>query len=96
MTAPFGLDQTPAYFRELINKVLKDLPFAIAYLDDIIIYSETAEDHLDHPQQVFHKLWNTELSMKLSKCHFFAKEIHYLGHILGTTGIGPTIKNGSY
>ena len=72
-----------------MNKVLKDLPFAIAYLDNIIIYSETAEEYLDHLQQVFHKLCNAELSMTLSKCHFFAKEIQYLGHVLSTTGIKP-------
>ena len=85
MKVHFGLSQAPEYFQELINKVLKDLPFAIAYLDDII-YSKT-EEHLDHLEQVFHKLHNAELSMKLSKCHFFAKEIQYLGHILNTTGI---------
>ena len=79
-----------------MNKVLKDLPFAIAYLDDIIIYSKTAEDHLDHLQQIFHILWSAKLSMKLSKCHFFAKEIQYLGCILSTRGIKPTIETGSY
>ena len=40
--------QAPAYFQELMNKVLKDLPFTIAYLDDIIIYSKTTEEHLGH------------------------------------------------
>ena len=63
------------YFQELMNKVLKDLPFTIAYLDDIIINSKTAEEHLNHLQWVFHKLYNAELSMKLSKCQFFAKEV---------------------
>ena len=53
LKVPFGLAQAPAYFQELMNKVLKDLPFAIAYLDDIIIYSKTAEEHLDHLQQAF-------------------------------------------
>ena len=48
LKVPFGLVQTPANFQELVNKVLKDLPFALAYLDDIIIYSKTAEEHLDH------------------------------------------------
>ena len=60
-----------------MNKVLKDLPFAIAYLDGFIIYSKSAKEHLDHLQQAFHKLCNAELTMKLSKCHFFAKEIQY-------------------
>ena len=72
-----------------MNKVLKDLPFTIAYLDDIIIYGKSAEYYLDHLQQVFHKLQNAKLSMELSKCHFFTKEIQYLGHILSTTGIKP-------
>ena len=67
--------------------VLKDFPFVIAYLDDIIIFSRMVEEHLDHIRQVFKKLWNTHLSMKLSKCHFFAKVIQYLGQILSTTGI---------
>ena len=55
--------QAPAYFQELMNKVLNYLPFAIAYLDDIIIYSKTAEEYLDHLQQVFNKLCDVELSM---------------------------------
>ena len=86
---PFGLAQAPAYFQELMTAVLKDLPFAMAYLDDIIIYSSTPEEHLQHIKTVFEKLCHAKLSMKLSKCHFFAKEIQYLGHILGAEGIRP-------
>ena len=86
---PFGLAQAPAYFQELMTGVLKDLPFAMNYLDDIIIYSSTPEEHLEHIRTVFEKLRDAKLSMKLSKCHFFAKEIQYLGHILGKEGIKP-------
>ena len=86
---PFGLAQAPAYFQELMTGVLKDLPFAMAYLDDIIIYSSTPEEHLQHIKTVFEKLRHVKLSMKLSKCHFFAKEIQYLGHILDMEGIRP-------
>ena len=86
---PFGLAQAPAYFQELMTGVLKDLTFAMAYLDDIIIYSSTPEEHLQHIKKVFKKLCHAKLSMKLSKCHFFAKEIQYLGHILGMEGIRP-------
>ena len=64
LKVPFGLVQAPVYFQELMNKVLKDLPFAIAYLDDIIMYSKIAEEHLDHLQQGFHSA-DAELSMKL-------------------------------
>ena len=69
--------------------VLKDFSFAITYLDDIIIFSRTAEEHLHHIRQVFKKLFTAHLSMKLSKCHFFAKEIQFLGYILSTMGIRP-------
>ena len=89
LKVPFWLAQAPAYFQELMNKVLKDLPFAIAYLDDIIICSKTAKEHLNHLQQVFHKFHDAELTMKLSKCHFFTKEIQYLGHMLSRTGVKP-------
>ena len=86
---PFGLAQAPAYFQELMARILKDFNFAIAYLDDIIIFSRTAEEHLDHMKQVFDKLRSAQLSMKLRKCYFFTKEIQYLGHILSTKGIRP-------
>ena len=69
--------------------ILKDFPFAIAYLDDIIIFSKTPQEHLSHIRLVFEKLKATNLSMKKSKCNFFSKEIKYLGHILSATDIRP-------
>ena len=86
---PFGLAQAPVYFQELMTGILKDFDFAIAYLDDIIIFIRTVEEHLSHNKQVFEKLQAAKLSMKLSKCHFFTNEIQYLGHILSTKGIWP-------
>ena len=53
---PFGLAQVPAYFKDLMTRVLKDFNFTIAYLDDIIIFSRTAEEHLSHIRKVFEKL----------------------------------------
>ena len=69
--------------------ILKDFNFAIAHLDDIIIFSRIAEEHLSHIKQVFEKLRAAKLSMKLSKCHFFTKEIQHFVHILSTKGIQP-------
>ena len=86
---PFKLAQAPEYFPELMTGILKDINFAIADIDDIIIFSRTAEEHLSHIRKVFEKLQSAKLSMKLSKCHFFSKEIQYLGHILNTKGIHP-------
>ena len=68
---PFRLAQALAYFQELMTGILRDFDFAIAYLDDIIIFSRTAEEHLSHIRKVFEKLRLAKLSMKLSKCHFF-------------------------
>ena len=63
---PFGLAQAPAYFQELMNGILKDFPFAIAYLDDIIIFSQTSQEHLSHIRMVFEKLKSANLSVKKS------------------------------
>ena len=86
---PFGLVQAPAYFQEPMTGILKDFPFAIAYLDDIIIFSKTPQEHLSHICMVFEKLKSANLSMEKSKCSVFSKEIQYLGHILSATGIQP-------
>ena len=64
---PCGLAQAPAYFQELIAGILKDFNFAIAYLDDIIIFSKTPQEHLLHIRKVFEKLRSAKLSMKMSK-----------------------------
>ena len=84
---PLRLMQAPAYFQELMTGILKDFPFTIAYLDDIIIFSKTPEEHLSHIRMVFEKLKSANLSKKKSRCSFFSKEIQYFGHILSTTGI---------
>ena len=86
---PFGLAQAPAYFQELMTSILKDFYFTIAYLDNIIIFSKTPQEHLSPIRKVFEKLRSAKLSMKMSKCNFFSKEIQYLGHILSATGIQP-------
>ena len=86
---PFGLAQAPAYFQELMTGILKDFNFAIAYLDNIIIFSKTPQEHLSHIRKVFKKLRSAKLCMEMSKCSFFSKEIQYLGHILSPTGIQP-------
>ena len=86
---PFGLAQALAYIQELMTGILKDFNFAIVYLDDIIIFSKTPQEHLSHIRMVFEKVKSANLSMEKSKCNFFSKEIQYLGHILSATGIRP-------
>ena len=67
----FGLAQAPPDFQELMTGILKDFTFAIAYLDDMIIFSKTPQEHLSHICMVFKKLKSANLSMKKSKCSFF-------------------------
>ena len=86
---PFGLRQTPAYFQELMTGILQDFDFAIVYLYDIIIFSTAVEERLSHMKHISEELHTTKLSMKFNKCHFFTKEIQYLGHIFSTKGIWP-------
>ena len=61
----------------------------MTYLDDIIIFSETEEQHLAHIEEIFKRLEAADLKMKRSKCDFFKKHIHYLGHLISADGIRP-------
>ena len=88
---PFGLAQAPVYFQLLMNQVLKALPFAMTYLDDIIIFSNSEEEHLLHLEEVFRQLRKAGLKMKQSKCDFFKSQIHYLGHLISEDGISPLL-----
>ena len=86
---PFGLAQGPSYFQQLMNQVLQGLDFAIAYLDDIVIFSNNEVEHLQHLETVFKRLQEAGLKLKESKCDFFRSQIHYLGHMLLAEGIQP-------
>ena len=85
----FGLAQAPAYFQKLINDILKGCNFAMGYLDDIIIYSRSEKEHLEHLEEIFTRLKTAGLKLKLEKCCFFKKHIQYLGHLISADGIQP-------
>ena len=90
---PFRLAQVPAYFQQLISIVLQDCSdFAMAYLDDIIIFSQNEQQHLKHIKIIFKKLKKAGLKLKESKCDFLKKEIHYLGHLISVNGTQPLHK----
>ena len=67
---PFGLSQTPAYFQRLINKVIRGLPFAFGYLDEVLIHSPDIETHLQHMRILFQRLREANLKLKDSKCNY--------------------------
>ena len=90
---PFGLSQAPAYFQLLIDKVLMGCSsFAMGYPDDIIIFSKTEEEHLQHLEEIFVRLRKFGLKMKREKCSFFKKHIQYLGHLVSGNGFEPLLE----
>jgi len=86
---PFGLTNAPATFQGLINHVLYDHldDFVIAYLDDILIFSKTKEEHTQHVQKVLERLTKENLRLKPEKCEFYKQEVEYLGHIVTPEGL---------
>ena len=72
-----------------MNQVLQGLDFAIAYLDDIVIFSNNEVEHLQHLETVFKRLQEAGLKLKESKCDYFRAQIHYLDHMLSAEGIHP-------
>ena len=86
---PFGLSQAPSYFQRLINKVIKGLPFAFGYLDDVLIHSPDIETHLQHMRIFFQRLREADLMLEDSKCNYFKAHVQYLGHLVSGKGIRP-------
>ena len=90
---PFGLTNAPAVFQRLMQKVLMDLnpkdgaDFVSVYIDDILVYSRTLEEHLDHLKIVMDRLIQAGLKLKPSKCLFVRSEVNYLGHVITPRGL---------
>ncbi|GJV07555.1 putative reverse transcriptase domain-containing protein [Tanacetum coccineum] len=86
---PFGLTNAPAIFMDLMNRVCKPYldKFVIVFIDDILIYSKTKEDHEVHLGLVLELLRKEKLYAKFSKCEFWLQEVHFLGHVVNQNGI---------
>ena len=93
-TMPFGATNAPATFQRLMHDCLGDLNmnWCIVYLDDIIIFSDTKEEHIKRLEAVFQKLMAAGLKLKPTKCFFFRDEIEYLGHVVSGKGISTNPK----
>ena len=91
---PFGLTNAPATFQHLMETCLGELHlnWCIIYLDDIIIFSKTPQEHLKRLQGVFEHLAQAGLKLKPSKCEFFWDQLWYLGHIVLDKGIATDPK----
>ncbi|KAD4981988.1 hypothetical protein E3N88_18659 [Mikania micrantha] len=86
---PFGLTNAPAVFMDLMNRVCRPYldQFVIVFIDDILIYSKTEQEHEDHLRKVLELLRAEQLYAKFSKCEFWLKEVHFLGHVINRDGI---------
>ena len=86
---PFGLTNAPSYFMNLMNKVfMEELDkFVVVFIDNILIYSRSVEEHEQHLRVILNKLRAHELYAKFNKCEFWLKEVTFLGHIITTEGV---------
>jgi len=90
LVIPFGLCNAPSTFQILMNHVFHPFlcHFFLVLIVDILIYSKTWSSHLSQVNRVLHLLFKNQLFLQQSKCAFGASEVEYLGHIVGTDGVG--------
>lgn len=86
---PFGLCNAPSTFQRLMERIFGDQSFQslLLYLDDIVIFSSSFDQHLQRLDMVLTRLKEHNLKLKLQKCHFFQPEVKYLGHVISASGV---------
>ena len=86
---PFGLTNAPATFMDLIHKVFQFYldQFVVVFMDDVLIYSQSEEEHEDHLRVVLHLLRDHQLYVKFSKCEFWLSEVKFLGHVVSASSV---------
>ncbi len=89
LVLPFGLSNAPAVFQALVNDVLRDMvdQFIYVYLDDILIFSHSLQEHVQHVRQVLQRLLENGLYVKAEKCVFHAQSVPFLGYIVSAEGV---------
>ena len=89
LVMPFGLTNALAAFMALMNRVFQPYldRFVIVFIDDILVYSQSAEEHTEHLRTVLQTLQNRKLYAKFSKCEFWLDHVAFLGHVISARGI---------
>ncbi|XP_027178078.1 uncharacterized protein LOC113777243 [Coffea eugenioides] len=86
---PFGLTNAPAAFMDLMHRIFKPYldRFVVVFIDDILVYSKTREEHEKHLKEVLQTLREHQLYAKFSKCEFWLERVAFLGHVISKEGI---------
>ena len=89
LVMPFGLTNAPATFQHFMNDIFQDLldAFVIIYLDDILIFSNSSEEHIQHVHTVLQRLLQHNLYAKLEKCEFHTQKVEFLGYVISPSGV---------
>jgi hypothetical protein len=89
LVMPFGLTNAPAVFMDLMNRIFRPYldQFVVVFIDDILIYSSSLEEHKNHLRLVLQLLRENQLYAKFSKCEFWLDQIKFLGHVISKDGI---------
>ena len=86
---PFGLTNAPTVFMDLMNRIFQPYldRFVIVFIDDILIYSGSKEDHEEHLRVILQILRENQLYAKFSKCQFWLDSVTFLGHVILAEGV---------
>jgi Reverse transcriptase (RNA-dependent DNA polymerase) len=89
LVMPFGLTNAPAAFMDLMNRIFRDLldSTVVVFIDDILVYSGSYEEHSEHLRVVLQRLRDHKLYAKLSKCEFWSDQVSFLGHVISGEGV---------
>jgi transposase InsO family protein len=80
---PMGLSNSPATFQRLMDSIFSRCDFVACYLDDLLVFSKSADEHVEHLRKFFNLLRTNQLAINKSKCEFFVDQIDFLGHTIG-------------
>ena len=89
---PFGVTNAPSTFQRMMNSLFKEEldDFVLVYLDDILVFSSTLEEHIAHIRKALERLRSAKLYARLHKCAFFQRRVEYLGFDVSADGIQPS------
>jgi hypothetical protein len=86
---PFGIVSAPEIFQKEFKEIFKDTPGQVSYIDDLLIYGKTQEEHDRNLKRVLERAKRADIKLNKSKCEFQVKEIKFLGHVINSKGIKP-------